>query len=96
MPIIRAPEPRYEPGYVYIFRVFPGVYKIGCSIDPEHRRKTLKRKFPEIEIVHLIKSDDYQNAETHAHRLAQTRHIAAEYYALTALDLEAFRAIKRL
>jgi hypothetical protein len=85
----------YDPGFVYLIRFFPGVYKIGRSTNPSSRMAKLqsKRKTLTLELIHVIRSDNYQICETTIQRIFKDSLINGEYYFLTDGDVARFKAI---
>jgi predicted GIY-YIG superfamily endonuclease len=99
--IIRANQsyqfPLPDPGYVYLMLMPTGVYKIGCSTDPQRRLKAMRAKFGKgIELIHVISCADYGAAEQALHSKYQHRHIAHERFALTEDDVAAIKAVDRI
>lgn len=91
------PAPRAAPaktaskavvGFVYVLRSQDGLYKIGKSIDPDVRIKSLGVVLPfAITPLHIIPSQDYIAAEKRLHeRFAQKRQ-RGEWFDLDEQDL---------
>ena len=99
--IIRANQvyqpPLPKPGYVYLVRMPTGIYKIGCTSDPDRRLYALRNKFGQsLELLHLIPCADYGRAEQSLHKRYWHRHVAHERFNLSDSDIDEIKAIERM
>ena len=62
---------------------FRGVYKIGKSINPQVRERTLQSDVPTIELVHVIDGD----IEKHLHEKFLAKRVRGEWFNLSNNDL---------
>ena len=62
---------------------FRGVHKIGKSINPQIRERTLQSEVPTIELVHVIDED----IEKHLHEKFSAKRIRGEWFNLSNNDL---------
>ena len=62
---------------------FRGVHKIGKSINPQVRERTLQSEVPTIELVHVIDED----IEKHLHEKFSAKRIRGEWFNLSNNDL---------
>ena len=94
-PTTDARSPRF--GYVYILKSQDGYYKIGKSVTPEVRIKSLGVVLPfAIEPIHLIKAADYSSAEIMLHKKYAEQRVRGEWFALDRCDLDFILSIKEL
>ena len=87
----KAPSIEYVArfGYVYILKSQDGLYKIGKSVDPEVRIKSMGVLLPfAIEPIHFIPSDDYSAAESILHRRFRGRRVRGEWFQLDPFEVE--------
>jgi len=78
-----------RPGYVYILKSQDGLYKIGKSVDPEVRIRSMGVLLPfAIEPIHFIPSDDYSEAESILHRRFTGQRVRGEWFQLDASEVE--------
>lgn len=82
-----------KPGFVYIAVRTDGVFKIGASIAPESRMKSLGQLSPGIKLVHAIESADHKRVEDWIHTAFAHRLIRYEWYALDLFDVEFLRRV---
>jgi hypothetical protein len=92
------PNPRKSrDGYVYILRSQDGYYKIGKSIVPKVRIRSMGVVLPfAIEPIHLIPSNDYSRAERSLHDKFGDQRVRGEWFALTEGDVEWLLSLNRL
>ena len=82
-------RPFARHGYVYVLKSQDGLYKIGKSISPTVRIRSLGVVLPfSIEPIHLIESDDYTVAESILHRKFAASRVRGEWFSLSGADLE--------
>ncbi len=62
---------------------FRGVHKIGKSINPQVRERTLQSEVPTIELIHVIDED----IEKHLHEKFSAKRIRGEWFNLSNNDL---------
>ena len=72
------------PTKTYLMKdFFRGVHKIGKSINPQVRERTLQSEVPTIELVHVIDED----IEKHLHEKFSAKRIRGEWFNLSINDL---------
>ena len=72
------------PTKTYLMKdFFRGVHKIGKSINPQVRERTLQSEVPTIELVHVIDED----IEKHLHEKFSAKRIRGEWFNLSNNDL---------
>ena len=72
------------PTKTYLMKdFFRGVHKIGKSINPQVRERTLQSEVPTIELVHVIDED----IEKHLHEKFSPKRIRGEWFNLSINDL---------
>jgi len=67
-----------------MFDINTGYYKIGKSINPLFREKTLQSEKPTINLIHTIN----QNIERDLHKTYNNKRIRGEWFALTENDIK--------
>lgn len=98
---IDHPQPRSRQrvdisgrGYIYLVEGQPGRFKIGLSADPKTRIANLGVKLPfEIEVIHLISTDDMRRAERELHDQFRDRRLAGEWFDLTPEQVQSVKKI---
>ena len=77
--------------YVYLIKAAPETYKIGYSVDPERRLRTIARHkdFPlSIEGLIPAPNGDGQSLEWHIHIRLGHKKIALEWFRLTEAEVD--------
>lgn len=90
------PPSAIGPGYVYIIREMDisGYYKIGRSKSPIRRIADFRLVLPfNIEVVHLIQTNDCANLERVLHMHFASKRVRGEWFALTTDDLDYLRSL---
>jgi hypothetical protein len=64
-----------------------GLYKIGRSLNPEYREKTLQSQMPSIVKVFISKLT-FQGNENKLHRIFSEKRVRGEWFKLTESDIE--------
>ena len=78
----------YIFSYVYLmFDKNTGFYKIGESLTPNHREKTLQSEKPTIEIIFVSKLTE-KNKERELHKLFKQKRVRGEWFILESQDIE--------
>lgn len=73
-----------KPLYTYImYDRSTGYYKIGQSVNPHHREKTMQAEKPTIDTILLLPI----NKEYELHQLFKSKHIRGEWFSLDADDI---------
>lgn len=85
-----------KPGFVYIAIRPDGVFKIGASIAPQSRMKSLGQLSPGIKLVHTIESADHKHIEEWLHTAFAHRLIKYEWYALDLFDVELLKSVVKM
>jgi len=84
-------------GYVYLIRTPLGVYKIGKTKSPQKRIKKLGVQLPfEIDVIHLIRSDNYTKAEAALHDKYKNKRVNGEWFNLSDIDVKDIQNIVEL
>lgn len=82
-------ERKPTPGYVYLARAETGEHKIGRSKNPKERIKVFDTKMPvDVEIVHVIKDDDYILAEEELQKEFREKREKGEWFDLNKRDID--------
>lgn len=63
-----------------------GLYKIGFSINPYKREKTLQAEDPELEMITFFEAD--QSVEAEIHRKLKSKRVRGEYFKLSLKELK--------
>ena len=86
-----TPDPR-PLGIVYLLKA-GSHYKIGKTKDFDSRLGQIKLQLPfNVEVVHLIETDDPTGIETYWHRRFVSKRANGEWFSLSAEDVAAFTA----
>ncbi len=87
--------PNAHPGYVYLFQLSTGHYKIGFSNNPQRRGREITSGLPfSIELLHQIQSNQIACLEHELHvRYADKRHGDTEWFSLTDEEVLQIKAI---
>lgn len=84
-------------GYVYLIKSNVGHYKIGLTVQPVTRLARLDVTLPfDIEVLHLIHTDDLRRAEKQLHQTYAVKRVRGEWFALSESDVMAIMDIKEL
>jgi len=85
-------------GYVYIVKHGSRAeYKIGKTFNPVRREGEIALQLPEkVRPIHYIKTDDPSGVEKYWHTRFAEKRKEGEWFALTAIDVRAFRRWKRI
>jgi hypothetical protein len=84
----------HVPGFVYLVREFPNVYKIGATTDIERRLKEMRsRSKHEMTLIHHFPSNDYLRAEQFMHDRFSEYHIGRDRYSFGEAEINQFKAI---
>ncbi len=76
-----------KPNYVYLMKnIRNGYYKIGRSIDPKVREKTLQAEDPDIKMVFKVQAP--KRLEKTLHQEYQEKRLRGEWFALTRFDVQ--------
>ena len=79
--------PQKGDSYVYImYNQRNNLIKIGKSINPGHREKTLQAEEPEITMVAVWKASD--KLERHLHRIYKHKRLRGEWFKLSFKELK--------
>jgi hypothetical protein len=91
-------EPTYVgSGYVYILEGKDGYYKIGKSVNPEVRIKTLGVVLPfEITPIHLIECQNHHRVERDLHMKYNLKRTAGEWFKLEPADIKYIKSLKHV
>lgn len=87
---------RNQKGWIYVIHaVNLGLFKIGCSKNPEARLSQLiKSQIPsELVLVHQSKSDSMYTDEKTIHKLYIDQQVSGEWFRLTDEDLIQIKAL---
>jgi hypothetical protein len=84
-----------RPGFVYLFKLETGHYKIGLSENPERRSKEVVSGLPfSIEILHTIPTNQMECLEYELHdRFKAKRYAKTEWFNLSEADVESIKTI---
>jgi len=101
---VDQPQPRVRKaantrgsGYIYLIEGEKGRFKIGLTADPKTRISTLGVKLPfDIEVIHLIHTDDMRRAERELHHQYNHRRLNGEWFDLTPDEIAAIQQIKHI
>lgn len=73
-----------EYGYVYIFDIGDGVYKVGMSGNWQARMAALGASNPNIKMIVAIRVQNAKHCETHLHVTFKSVHLKREMFRLTS------------
>lgn len=82
--------PEYKrTGYIYLLSSSSGLHKIGLSIDPARRLKTIRSKKPQeyINMIHHFPADDIDLAESALHHRFRDKCHHSEWFNLDPNDI---------
>jgi len=85
-------------GFVYLIRPRGhDVYKVGCSIDPTRRLRTIQGKSPSLDlelVAQIYYPQEHDRAEDAWHRVFAAWRLPGgrEWFALPAAEVERFRS----
>jgi hypothetical protein len=82
-------------GYVYLLKEINGNhYKIGCTRDPNDRRKTFNVKLPfEAAYICLIPSQDMHALESALHYRFASKRVNGEWFSLSPADVQYIQSL---
>lgn len=81
---------------VYLLEADDGTYKIGRSQDPAGRARAISRPCKRAALVHVIATDNGPWLERTLHRRYAARHQGGEWFALSADEVAALKALSRV
>lgn len=80
-------------GYVYLVKGQANYYKIGKTTNVSNRTRMFEVKLPfEIELLHVITSNDYTLAERHFHNLFSAKRGNGEWFQLEQAEIDLFKS----
>lgn len=87
--------PKEQRGFVYLFKLSTGHYKIGLSKNPQRRGREIISGLPlKLDLVHQIPSNQIACLEDELHRKYKTkRHEGTEWFSLDEADVADICAI---
>lgn len=90
--------PSIKVGYVYLIKHGSRKeYKIGKTFNPLRREGEISLQLPEkLEPIHYIQTDDPSGIEAYWHTRFASKRKEGEWFALTSLDIQAFKKWKRI
>ncbi len=78
-----------QPGYVYIMYSASGHYKIGKSINPFDRARTIGTQMPfPVHLIYAAKVDDMGAMERFLHHLFRYSRVHGEWFTFTRENLQ--------
>ncbi len=87
----RQGKRKHRPGFVYIAEC-EGVYKIGRSLEPEARMRSLRGPGGgKVSLVVSFKSDDAVDLENELHVWFKEKHLEGEWFSLLPEDIETLK-----
>lgn len=85
--------PRLD-GYIYLARsTLSGLYKVGSSVDPIKRVKTLQTADPTIELIDSYPTKNMVTIEWLVHRRLKPWHVRGEWFNLPDLVVQWLQAL---
>ncbi|ATW59350.1 hypothetical protein Cl131_gp082 [Aphanizomenon phage vB_AphaS-CL131] len=87
---------RNQKGWIYVIHAVDlGLFKVGCSKNPEARLgQLIKSQIPsELVLVHQSKSDSMYADEKMIHKLYASRQVSGEWFRLTNEDLAQIKTL---
>jgi len=69
-----------KPGYIYLIHLYGDIYKIGKSVNPGSRLKSIRTSSPDAEIVFQVHCEYMGMAEKLAHDILSDKHHKYETY----------------
>jgi hypothetical protein len=87
--IQKTKEKKSNPGYCYLMKDdnYPNLVKIGISITPIMREKTLAHQIPTISLYKVVKTENMREIENALHKQYENKRIRGEWYKLTDEDV---------
>jgi hypothetical protein len=79
-------EPKYKRYTYLMYDEISGYYKIGKSINPEFREKTLSSQTPKIRLIYKCK--EVVVSEDYLHKLFQYKRVRREWFDLNTDELD--------
>lgn len=74
-------------GYVYLFKAENGLFKIGCSINPDVRVQIFSIAPVAVKLFRKIRTNNMRLAECLLHRRFQKKRVRDEWFSLNEADL---------
>ncbi|MGF2618471.1 GIY-YIG nuclease family protein [Rossellomorea vietnamensis] len=85
-----------KPGFIYVIQEEGGFFKIGKSVNPVTRLKTLQTSHPRpLQLVHVIEVEDMKSIESKLHDLFESKRLSGEWFELTEEDVEFLKGIEK-
>lgn len=79
-------------GFVYMIK-YGRHYKVGCTNSTDRRMREIQLHLPSrTKLVHQIETDDPSGIEAYWHRRFESKRHRAEWFALAAAEIKAFRS----
>jgi hypothetical protein len=92
----RGRNPKIIPGFVYVMSVSDGRHKIGASVDPEKRAKSLRQTFGQTyTVIHQIAAADMFGAELEIFNRLWRCWIEGEYFRLGEAQLDWLKSLSK-
>lgn len=85
---------RKQKGIVYFVRRKDGIIKIGFSTDFESRLKALSFEHGNLEIIHLVKTNNAIVTETLFHNFYKSKRVEGEWFELNKNDIKFIKSAK--
>lgn len=93
----RAAQEEYEKtlGYVYVMKSSAGLYKIGCTKNPDKRLTSFNKGLPmTFSYEKLIKTNERYYFEKRLHKKFSRKRVVGEWFSLNDADLALIKRIK--
>jgi hypothetical protein len=87
-------DEKRRSGFVYLIFADTGEYKIGSSINPGNRIKSLSVQSPfEYKLIHIFPADNMKQAEKVLHEKFANKIKRSEWFSLNSDDVDLIRRI---